>query len=158
MDVSKSAVVANNKPVALVMKHIEKDFGDLAGKHVALWGLSFKPKTDDVREAPAFNLIKALLAAGATVAGSDPEAMTTAKICLEHDGITDGVRLCEDPYDAVNGADALVLCTEWRQYNSPNVEKLKGAMRGRRVYDGRNVWIPAEFREAGFDYIGIGKR
>ena len=158
MDVSKSAVVANNKPVTLVMKHIQNDFGDLTGKHIALWGLSFKPKTDDVREAPAFNLIKALLATGATVAGTDPEAMKTAKVRLEQEGITDGVRLCEDPYDAVNGADALVLCTEWRQYNSPNIDKLKGAMRGRRVYDGRNVWIPAEFREAGFDYIGIGKR
>lgn len=158
MDVATAAVSANVKPVSLVMKHLEADLGDLSGKHIALWGLAFKPKTDDVREAPAFSLVKELIERGASIAGSDPEALTTAKDKLNHMGITDGVTLHADPYKACEGADALVLCTEWREFNSPNVPQLAALMRGRRVYDGRNVWIPEEFREAGFEYTGIGRK
>jgi UDPglucose 6-dehydrogenase len=157
MDVSKAAVTANTKPVRLVLDHIERDLGGLKGKHVAIWGLAFKPKTDDVREAPAFTAIQAILEGGGTVAASDPEALETARARLEHMGIKEAVRLTHDPYDACEGADALLLCTEWREFNSPNLAKVKAAMRGRRVYDGRNVWIPAEFTEAGFSYWGVGR-
>jgi UDPglucose 6-dehydrogenase len=158
MDVAKAAVVANAKPPIRLLEHITRDLGDLKGKHVALWGLAFKPRTDDVREAPAFVLIEALLAAGATVAATDPEALETSRQRLDHMGIKDDVTLTPDPYAATEGADALVLCTEWRQFNAPDIGKLKATMRGRRVYDGRNVWTAAEFREAGFEYMGIGHR
>ena len=93
-----------------------------------------------------------------TIAGSDPEALATAKDRLAHLGLTTGISLHADPYKACEGADALVLCTEWREFNSPNIPELKALMRGRRVYDGRNVWVPAEFREAGFEYTGIGRK
>lgn len=157
MDVSAAAVKANTKPVQLVMKQLREDFGSLKGKHIALWGLAFKPKTDDVREAPAFALLEELLKEGATVAGTDPEAMKTAADRLAYMGIASGVTLTADAYEACRGADALVLCTEWREFTSPNIPRLKELLRQNRVYDGRNVWVPAEFREAGFEYRGIGR-
>lgn len=158
MDVAKAAVIANKKPPEMLLNHIVEDLGDLKGKHIAIWGLAFKPRTDDVREAPAFRLIEELVAKGATIAASDPEALETAQERLHHMGVKDGVKLLPDAYAACEGADALVLCTEWRQFNAPNLRKLASTMRGRRVYDGRNVWNAAEFREAGFEYLGIGRR
>ncbi len=158
MDVAKAAVVANKKPPEMLLNHIVEDLGDLKGKHIALWGLAFKPRTDDVREAPAFRLIEELTAKGATVAACDPEALETGRERLDFMGIKDGVKLTHDQYAACAGADALVLCTEWRQFNAPNLKRLTETMRGRRVYDGRNVWNAAEFREAGFEYLGIGRR
>ena len=161
MDVSKAAVVANRKPVDMTLRHITSAMGeDLTGKHFALWGIAFKPRTDDVREAPALRLIQELRSRGATVAATDPEALVTGKKALDGMGFAndDGIRLTADPYDAVRGADALILCTEWRQFTAPNVKRLAEKMRGRRVYDGRNTWIPAEFKEAGFEFMGIGRR
>ncbi len=158
MDVAKAAVVANRKPPEMLLNHIVEDLGDLKGKHIALWGLAFKPKTDDVREAPAFRLIEELTAKGATIAATDPEALETAQERLNFMGIKEGVKLTSDPYAACVGADALVLCTEWRQFNAPDLRRLTEVMRGRRVYDGRNVWSAAEFHEAGFEYLGIGRR
>jgi UDPglucose 6-dehydrogenase len=158
MDVSTAAVTANTKPPQMLLKHMQKDLGSLKGKHIALWGLAFKPRTDDVREAPAFELIAELLKQGATVAATDPEAIETATERLKHMGISSGVTLTSDPYVACDGADALVLCTEWRQFNAPNIARLSERMRGRHVYDGRNVWTPAEFHEAGFKYLGMGRR
>ncbi|HEX2736220.1 MAG TPA: UDP-glucose/GDP-mannose dehydrogenase family protein [Polyangiaceae bacterium] len=157
MDVSSAAVKANTKPPIMLLSHMLKDLGSFAGKHVAIWGLAFKPRTDDVREAPAFALIEQLVGQGATVAATDPEALDTARQRLKHMGIVNGVALTADPYAACEGADALVLCTEWRQFNAPNVKRLSESMRGRLVYDGRNVWTPAEFHEAGFKYLGIGR-
>jgi UDPglucose 6-dehydrogenase len=157
MDVSRAAVVANRKPLAMLMKHIKADFGDLKGKHFALWGLAFKPRTDDVREAPALALAKELTEAGATVTGTDPEAMETAGAALTYLKIKN-VNLVKEQYEATKGADGLVLCTEWKQYTAPNMRKLTELMRGRHVYDGRNIWFPEEFREAGFAYVGIGRR
>lgn len=159
MDVSKASIVANKKPVDLVLRQIGRSFGeDLKGKHFAIWGLAFKPLTDDVREAPALRLIQELCSRGATVSATDPEAIQTARRSLEAAGVTEGVRYTSDAYEAVTGADALILCTEWRQFTAPNTRRLAAAMRGRRVYDGRNAWIPAEFKEAGFEFFGIGRR
>jgi UDPglucose 6-dehydrogenase len=157
MDVSRAAATANRKPIDMLIKHMKEDFGTLKGKHFALWGLAFKPRTDDVREAPALALAKELIDAGATVAGTDPEALETSRVALNYLGIQ-GVELVKDQYEVTRGADALVLCTEWKQYAAPNVRKLTQLMRGRRVYDGRNIWIPEEFKEAGFTYLGIGRK
>lgn len=157
MDVSRAAAVSNRKPITLLVEHMKKDFGSLQGKHFALWGLAFKPRTDDVREAPALALAKELVEAGATVAATDPEALDTARASLAYHGIQ-GVELVKDQYEVTRNADGLVLCTEWKQYAAPNVRKLSQLMRGRRVYDGRNIWIPEEFKEAGFEYLGIGRK
>jgi UDPglucose 6-dehydrogenase len=160
MDVSKASIVANRKPVDMLLRHITTAMGaDLTGKHFALWGIAFKPRTDDVREAPALRLIQELRQRGATVAATDPEALGTGLRALESMGlVSDAVRLTPDPYDACKGADALVLCTEWPQFTAPNIKRLSEKMRGRRVYDGRNQWIPAEFKEAGFEFVGMGRR
>jgi UDPglucose 6-dehydrogenase len=157
MDVAGAAVRANTKPPAMLLAHIKKDLGTLEGKHIAIWGLAFKPRTDDVREAPAFQIIAELVKHGATVSASDPEALETAQERLSQMGLSGAVKLAADQYAACEGADALVLCTEWRQFNAPNLKRLTELMRGRHVYDGRNVWTPAEFHEAGFSYLGIGR-
>ncbi len=125
---------------------------DLRGKRVAVWGLAFKPETDDMREAPALVVVNGLLAAGATVLVHDPEALGQAR---QHFG--DSVTYCAGPYDAVNGADALVVLTEWQPYRRPDFERLKARMNNRLVVDGRNVFDPARMQEWGFEYVCIGR-
>jgi len=155
--VAQAAVEANERPVKQMLKHIERDLGGLAGAKIAVWGLAFKPKTDDVREAPALHLIEGLVAAGATVVGSDPEALETSRVHLEHAGIADKVQLSKDYYGACEGADALVVATEWLQYQSPDIERLARSMKRRFVFDGRNVLSREGFKQAGFKYRGIGR-
>jgi UDPglucose 6-dehydrogenase len=157
LDVAKAAITANKKPATNLLTRLKRDLGGLAGKHIALWGLAFKPKTDDVREAPAFRIIEEVVKAGGTIAATDPEALETSQERLDFMKIDKGVRLTADLYDTTKGADALVLCTEWRQFQSPNVERLAQTMRGRHVYDGRNIWSREVFEEAGFTYSGIGR-
>jgi UDPglucose 6-dehydrogenase len=126
--------------------------GKLAGKHIAVWGLAFKPGTDDVREAPALVLIEQLLAAGATVAATDPVAMDAVRKQLG-----DRIRYEESNYDCAKGADALVLVTEWNEFRRPSFDRLKSLLRQPVLFDGRNMWNPAELRGAGFTYYGIGR-
>lgn len=126
--------------------------GDLAGKRVAIWGLAFKPETDDIRESPALVLIAQLRAAGATVAAYDPAAMANVRAALG-----DAVELARDAYAAAAGADALVLVTEWHELRNADLPRLAQVMRGRALFDGRNVWSAAEARAAGFHYAGIGR-
>ena len=126
--------------------------GDLAGKRIALWGLAFKPGTDDVREAPALVVVEDLLAAGAEVVATDPVAIPAVQRLLGQ-----RVRFATSNYDCAEGADALALITEWRDYRRPNFQRLAVLMRGKAVFDGRNIWEPAEVRAAGLDYHGIGR-
>jgi len=127
--------------------------GDLRGKTIAVWGLAFKPGTDDLREAPALVLIEQLLAAGAQVAATDPVAMAGARKILG-----DRIRWETSNYAAADGADALVLVTEWHEYRHPTFDRLKKTMKQPLVFDGRNIWNPAELQAAGFTYHGIGRR
>jgi UDPglucose 6-dehydrogenase len=136
---------------------MEQDLGGLKGKSIAIWGLAFKPGTDDVREAPALRLIELLLSHGATVRATDPEAHATAQARLTQLKIAHGVTIVDDPYEACHDADALVLVTEWSHFRSPDADKLKRAMRGRHVFDGRNVMTRDELTEAGLIYRGIGR-
>lgn len=124
---------------------------DLRGKRVAVWGVSFKPRTDDIREAPALTLIDALLADGAEVVAHDPEAAENAK---RHYG--NRVTFVENAYDAAEAADALCLVTEWRQYQNPDFDRLKRTMRRPILLDGRNIWNTYALRGQGFSYEGIG--
>jgi UDPglucose 6-dehydrogenase len=126
--------------------------GKLAGKHIAVWGLAFKPGTDDIREAPALVLIDQLLSAGATVAATDPVAMEAIRKQLG-----DRIRYEESNYDCAKGADALVLVTEWNEFRRPSFERLKSLLRQPVLFDGRNMWNPAELRGAGFTYYAIGR-
>jgi UDPglucose 6-dehydrogenase len=127
--------------------------GELEGKKVALWGLAFKPETDDVREAPSLKLTAWLLANGVKVVGHDPEAGTNFKIA-----VGDAVTVTDRDYDALNGADALVLLTEWRSYLAPDFHEIRDRMRGNVVVDARNVWRSVDVTAAGLRYQGIGTR
>ena len=135
-----------------LVKYYDGDESQLSGKTVAMWGLSFKPETDDMREAPSLVLIDLLLKAGATVRVYDPVAMEECRRRLG-----DTVIFCRNMYEAAEGADALMLVTEWKEFRMPNAETLLGKMKGRLILDGRNILDGEELRLAGFDYHCIGK-
>ena len=136
----------------LVRKVTEHFKGDLAGKTIGVWGLAFKPRTDDVREAPALVLIDALLAEGAHVRAHDPEAIPNVRAVYG-----DRVVFCDRPYGAVEGADALVVATEWNEFRNPDFEVVKRLLKRPVVFDGRNVFDPERMIEMGFVYQGIGR-
>jgi len=148
-----SVDTVNKDQKRILVERVIARFGqDLTGRRFAVWGLSFKPKTDDMREAPSLTIIEALLARGAKVAAHDPEAMKEA---LRHFG--DKVEFCNTPEDATKGADALLLLTEWTVYRQPDFQLLKSALKQAVVFDGRNVYDPAKMQELGFEYTGIGR-
>ena len=132
-----------------LLKHFH---GDVSGRKIAVWGLAFKPGTDDVREAPALVLIEDLLAAGARVAASDPVAIPAVRKILG-----ERVEFQASNYQCAEGADALALVTEWHDYRRPNFARLRSIMRTPVVVDGRNVWEPSDLRAAGFTYYGVGR-
>jgi UDPglucose 6-dehydrogenase len=135
----------------LILK-MEKHFGTLKGKRIAVWGLAFKPKTDDMREAPAVPLIQGLLAAGASVHAYDPEAMKVAK------GIFGSkVHFAESNYAALTGADALAIVTEWSEFREPDYARMRKLMRTPVIFDGRNIYNPESLRSQGFTYISMGR-
>jgi UDPglucose 6-dehydrogenase len=126
--------------------------GDVEGKVIAVWGLAFKPRTDDVGLAPALVLLDGLLEAGAQVRVHDPRAMDNARAIY-----ADRIHYGETMYEATHGADALVLVTEWHPYRRPDFARVQSEMAGRLIVDGRNIWDPVELRELGFRYIGVGR-
>jgi UDPglucose 6-dehydrogenase len=136
---------------------MEKDLGGLDGKTVAVWGIAFKPRTDDVREAPAIRLMQELVQRGATVHATDPQALETGKERIVAAGIGDKVSLFTNEYDACKGADALVVATEWNEYRSPDLPRVKELMKGRAVFDGRNALVPDAVADAGLVYRGMGR-
>jgi UDPglucose 6-dehydrogenase len=144
---------ANDAQKIMLVPRLEAALGGLAGKVVAIWGLAFKPKTDDMREAPALAIIEALLAKGASVRAYDPKAMHEAKRALE-----DRVTFCARSYEALEGADALVVVTEWNEFREPDFARMKKLLRRPVIFDGRNIYDPAEMERQGFEYQGIGRR
>ena len=152
MRVLKAVEDVNERQKAILFDKLGKHFkGDLSGKTVAMWGLAFKPETDDMREAPALVLIDLLLKAGCKVKVYDPVAMEE---CRRRIG--DKVVYCRDKYEAAVDADALLLVTEWKEFRVPSWEVLKKAMRGNVVIDGRNIYDRKEMQENGFEYECIG--
>ena len=129
-----------------------EDHDGLSGRTIALWGLAFKPRTDDMREAPAIAIVDGLLAAGASVRAYDPEAGPTARRIFG-----DRLTLCDRSYDAVTGADALAIVTEWNEFREPDFEKMRRLMRSPVVFDGRNIYSPGQMRSLGFTYFSIGR-
>ena len=143
--------VNNGQKLRLLLK-MQKHFGSLKGKRIAVWGLAFKPKTDDMREAPAVPLIHGLLAAGASVQAYDPEAMKIAR------GIFGSkVTYADSSYAALSGADALALVTEWNEFREPDFTRMRKLMKTPVVFDGRNIYKPDTIRAQGFTYISMGR-
>jgi UDPglucose 6-dehydrogenase len=126
---------------------------DLKGKKIALWGLSFKPNTDDIREAPALYIIEKLIESGAIVSAYDPEGMPNVKKQLG-----DAIHYCQNMYDALDGADALVIVTEWTVFRTPDFSKMKSLMTGNVIFDGRNLFDLEEMKEQGYKYFSIGRQ
>jgi UDPglucose 6-dehydrogenase len=155
----------NDEQKNVLFKKLVRFFGSteaLRGKTIALWGLSFKPNTDDMREAPSRILIRALFAAGANVVAYDPVASTEAKRVLqaEHgeDVCRDQLRIAGSAREAAEGADVLVLVTEWKEFRAPDLPFLAGTLKLKAVFDGRNIYDPEAFAAAGLVYEGIGRR
>ena len=155
--VAEAAVAANSIPVKALVGNMDSDLGGLDGKIVAVWGLAFKPATDDVREAPALRLIGELRQRGATVRATDPEARQTAMARLEGMGALDAVTMCDNEYQACEGAHCLVIATEWNEYRSPDLKRIAGLMQGKWVFDGRNILVPESVVDAGLHYRGMGR-
>jgi UDPglucose 6-dehydrogenase len=146
----------NEDQKLFLLSKIRRHFDDdLNGKTVALWGLAFKPRTDDMREAPSLSLVRGLVRAGARVRAYDPEATREAKAQLKD---VDGhITYCRKSYEACDGADALVLVTEWNEFREPDFERIKKLLRRPVVFDGRNIYNPETLKELGFAYFGVGR-
>jgi UDPglucose 6-dehydrogenase len=149
----------NREQKATLVGKIQAHFGATDRAHrldelrLGLWGLSFKPQTDDMREAPSLVLIEKLLGLGARIKAFDPEAMDEAKKILG-----DSIEYSRDMYEAIDGVDALVLVTEWNEFRRPSWKRVKAAMRGNAVFDGRNIYDPKGLRAEGFEYSGMGRK
>ena len=153
MRVVQAVEDANEIQKSIMVPRVEAYLGGLAGKQIGLWGLAFKPRTDDMREAPALVVIDRLLAAGATVKAYDPKAMKAAQRVLG-----DRITFCQRSYDAVQDADALMVVTEWAEFREPDFDRLKRIMKRPAIFDGRNIYNPQHLKDLGFHYEGIGRR
>jgi UDPglucose 6-dehydrogenase len=151
-EILKSVEAVNQRQKGRLVTKMEAHLGDLAGKTIALWGLAFKPRTDDMREAPAITIVDLLLRAGAKVQAYDPEAMRVAKSIFGTK-----VQLAEKSYDALKGADALAVVTEWNEFREPDFARMRKLMRAPVVFDGRNIYSPEQMRAQGFTYVSIGR-
>lgn len=149
-----SAVMNVNELQKEVLFHKIKSYfkGELKGKNIAIWGLAFKPETDDIREAPAITIIGMLRAEGAIVKAYDPEAMENFKTM-----VTNEITYCENQYEALEGADALAVVTEWSTFRSPDYNKMKNTMKNPAIFDGRNIYNVKDMKEMGFVYDSIGR-
>ncbi|MEQ1923737.1 MAG: UDP binding domain-containing protein, partial [Pyrinomonadaceae bacterium] len=146
-----AVIKANDDQRMAMIPKIEKLVGDLNGKKIGVLGLSFKPETDDMRESPAIDIIKEMVARGATVTAYDPVAMEEAKHSLPDIGYA------ADEYEAINGADALIIVTEWNQFRALDMEKVKALLNSPKIADLRNIYNPTDMREMGFEYVGVGR-
>ncbi len=153
MRVVQAVEDANDSQKSIMVARVAAHLGGLQGKQIGLWGLAFKPRTDDMREAPALVVIDKLLAAGATVKAYDPKAMKAAQRVLG-----DRITFCQRSYDAVQDADALMVVTEWAEFREPDFDRLKRIMKRPAIFDGRNIYNPQHLKDLGFHYEGIGRR
>jgi UDPglucose 6-dehydrogenase len=163
LNVVRAVEQVNERQKTTLVRKISKRFGsDLAGRHFALWGLAFKPNTDDMRDAPSREIIRHLLQAGASLSVYDPVAMHEAQRVLRLDlgaqpELLQRLRFADNPDEALNGADALVIATEWKVFRSPNFGLLRQRLKQPVVFDGRNLFSPIQMQEEGFEYHAIGR-
>lgn len=150
----EAVMAVNHRQRHILAEKIADFYGnELQGKKIAVWGLSFKPNTDDVREAPALYIIEDLLAKGAIITAFDPEAMENARQILG-----DRIGYAKDPYEALKGADALAIVTEWSEFRTPDLERMEAEMAAKVIFDGRNLYNPDVMKQAGWYYASIGRR
>jgi len=142
----------NEKQKSHLVTKIKRYFGNLQGRHFALWGLAFKPNTDDIREAPALEIIQALLNEGATVSAFDPEAMANVK-----EIVGDRIAFTETQYECLENADALIIATEWNEFRTPDFDKILTLLKDAVIFDGRNVFDVQTMEKKGFHYESIGR-
>ena len=135
-----------------LVEKVTAHFGTLKGKRIGVWGLAFKPRTDDMREAPAIPIVEGLLAGGAKVQAYDPQAIRTAQRIFRS-----RIGFAENSYEAVKGADALLIVTEWNEFREPDFARIRALMREPVIFDGRNIFSPAQMRALGFTYVSIGR-
>ena len=153
LELMKAVDSVNDAQKEVLFGKIRQHFGDaLTGKTIAVWGLAFKPRTDDIREAPALTLIDSLLAAGAKVRVHDPEAMANVRELYG-----DKLYYADRPYGALEGADGLVIVTEWKEFQNPDFEVMKRLLAGPVIFDGRNIYKEQTMQQYGFTYYGIGR-
>ncbi|MBK6893412.1 MAG: UDP-glucose/GDP-mannose dehydrogenase family protein [Flavobacteriales bacterium] len=149
-----SVMKVNERQKTTLTDKVKAHYGeDLHGKHFALWGLAFKPDTDDIREAPALYMIDALIAAGATVTTFDPEAMDNVR-----KQIGDKVAYAKDEYEALQNADALIIATEWALFRTPDLSRVEKALKEKIIFDGRNLYDLDEMKELGYHYVSVGRQ
>jgi UDPglucose 6-dehydrogenase len=148
----RAVELVNEAQKERLVAKMQEHFKQLAGKTIALWGLAFKPRTDDMREAPAIPIIERLLSAGAQVRAYDPAAAPVAKRIFDT-----RIALCDRSYDALAGADALAIVTEWNEFREPDFDKMRALLRSPVVFDGRNIYSPEQMRALGFTYFSIGR-
>ncbi len=153
MEIVAAVERVNTRQKTIMLPRMEQMLGGLDGKKIAVWGIAFKPRTDDIREAPALFIIEGLVAKGASVSAYDPKAMEHAKGSLPK-----AVRLTRNAYDALEGADALLLATEWNEFREPDFARMKSLMRRPLIFDGRNIYNPKTVKALGFEYVGVGRR
>ena len=146
-----AVIEANERQRDAMLRKIEGLAGDLNGKQIGMLGLSFKPETDDMRESPAIDIIRAIVERGGKVRAFDPVAMDEAKHCLP------SIEYAEDEYDAIRDADVLVIVTEWNQFRALDMDKVKQLLKSPKIADLRNIYEPADMRELGFEYVGVGR-
>jgi UDPglucose 6-dehydrogenase len=143
----------NQRQPSLLLDAARSHFGGtLAGRTFAVWGLAFKPRTDDIREAPALRVIDEMLESGASVRVHDPKALRNARAVYDKK-----LAYCEDSYDALTGADALFICTEWNEFRSPDFDRIRAALGQPVIFDGRNVYSLDQMKRHGFHYYSIGR-
>ncbi len=152
-DIIQSVLDVNEKQKVVLVDKVMNYCGDLTGMKFALWGLAFKPDTDDIREASALYMIQALTAAGAEVITFDPEAMSNVK-----EVVSDGVTFVDNQYDALNGCDALLIATEWQAFRNPDFDKMKELLKEPVIFDGRNIYELNQMKSLGFYYNSIGRK
>jgi UDPglucose 6-dehydrogenase len=149
-----SVMKVNENQKTKLIPHLAKHFkGDLAGKKIAMWGLAFKPYTDDIREAPSLYNIDALLELGASVSAYDPEAMNHVRNLLG-----DKITFTKNPYEALEGADALLIVTEWPQFRTPDFDRMDSLLKNKVIFDGRNLYELSQMQELGYTYYSIGRQ
>jgi len=153
LDLLRAVERTNERQKKLLVARAVKHFGTLAGRPLAVWGLSFKPKTDDMREAPSIDVVEGLLGKGARVCCHDPVAEQSARRLFG-----DRIGYAANPYAALEGAEALFVVTEWNEFRRPDLDRMRSLMKTPVVFDGRNLYDPARMREKGFTYYGIGRR
>ncbi|MBU8896320.1 UDP-glucose 6-dehydrogenase [Corallococcus sp. H22C18031201] len=153
LDLLRAVERTNERQKKLLVTKAVKHFGSLEGKKFGVWGLAFKPKTDDMREAPAIEVIEGLIGKGAQVVAHDPVAAHAAKRVFG-----DRIRYASVPYEALEGVDALFVVTEWNEFRHPDFERMKALMKSPVIFDGRNIYDPVRMRELGFTHFSIGRR